>query len=154
MELATALGRLIIVTTLFAGIPILWAILLNARDRRRNRLRELVLDGVRSRGLRGRIAVEVRCPVLLPRGAVRIRVLGSSPHEMWDIVNRLADRLASRVRLEVTGRVDGDLQAALVAETGRGRTQPQVSLCCYATPLRAHPEAGAPPDLATTIGRV
>lgn len=66
MEFVMALGRLVIATALFLGIPILWAILLNARDRRRNRLRELVLAGVHSRELRGRTAVEIRCPLLWP----------------------------------------------------------------------------------------
>ncbi|MBI4610375.1 MAG: hypothetical protein HY726_15370 [Candidatus Rokubacteria bacterium] len=105
------------VATLVLGGPLAWTILLNLRDRRQARLLRTVLDQLSSRELRGRIAVEVRCALLSADSQVAVHVLTFSQEELWEIMTRLAQRLAPRVRLEVSGQLDRLFHATVTMRT-------------------------------------
>ncbi len=115
MEWTTGL-QAVVMLALTVGMPLVWAVLLNHRDRRQARLLQAVLDQVSSPDLRGRVAVRVRSGVLWPRSRLEVSVLSWSPQEIWELMTRLSECLSSRVRLEVTGSVDRVLLATFTAE--------------------------------------
>ncbi len=106
----------VMVLALTLGTPLVWALLLNLRDRRQARLLHAVLDQVSSPDLRGRVAVRVRSGVLWPRSRVEVSVLSWSVQELWDLMTRLSERLSPRVRLELTGPADRILLATFTVE--------------------------------------
>lgn len=101
----------VMVLALTLGTPLVWALLLNLRDRRQARLLHAVLDQVSSPDLRGRVAVRVRSSVLWPRSRVEVSV-----QELWELMTRLSERLSPRVRLELTGPADRILLATFTVE--------------------------------------
>lgn len=111
-------GLMTVVAPVFVvGATLGWMMLLNRRDRRKEGLLNVVFRELGSRDLRGRIAVRVRSGVLSPRSVVAVDVLAASEKEMWQIVERLAERLSHPVRIEVTGRVDPHFVTAMAVET-------------------------------------
>ncbi|MBI4588577.1 MAG: hypothetical protein HY725_07035 [Candidatus Rokubacteria bacterium] len=109
----------IIIALLVLGGPLGAALLLNVRDRRERRLLQAVLDCLNGRELRGRVAVEVRCGLLSPRGLVRVHLLAATRSEIWELLGRLAERVPSRVRLEVRGPMEQPALATFTLEPAR-----------------------------------
>lgn len=125
------LGALVVMT-LVVGIPLGWMIFLNRRDRRKEGLLNAVFRELSSRDLRGRVAVRVRSGVLSPRSVVALDVLAGSENEMWEIMARLAERLAHPVRIEVTGQVDPHFVTTMAVETTGRQGRPRPSRPCPA----------------------
>jgi len=113
IELSGALA----VMALTMGPVLLWAALLNLRDRRQARLRSSVLALISSRDLLGRISLKVRSGVLGRKSVVTVHVLGGSERELWELLTRLARRLSPRIRLELSGQMDGLIPATLTVKT-------------------------------------
>ena len=124
---ATQFGGFVASLALIIGPVLLWLILLNRRDRRQDRLLGTVLDQIRSRELRGRVAVRVRSGVLWPRSVATVHVLTHSPNEVWDLMTRLAQCLSPHVRLEVTGHVDRFFLATFGIQKISGQPLPRPS---------------------------
>lgn len=126
-------GLMTVVAPLFVvGATLGWMLLLNRRDRRREGLLNAVFRELSSRDLRGRVAVRVRSGVLSPWSVVAVDVLAASEKEMWQIMERLAERLSHPVRVEVTGRVDPHFVTTLAVETAGGQSRPHSSRSCPA----------------------
>ena len=106
----------VVVVALTAGIPLVWALLLNLRDRRQERVLQSVLPHLDSRDLRGRVALRVRSGVLWPRSRLELSVLSWSPQEIWELMTRLSECLSSRVHLEVSGSADRVLLATFTVD--------------------------------------
>lgn len=115
------------------GPVVLWAALLNLRDRREARLLQSVLAEVCSRDLLGRVAVRVRSGVLRRRSVVAVHILGGARSELWEILTRLAQRLSPRVRLELTSQMDGFVPATLTVQARPARPFPRPSRPTLAT---------------------
>jgi hypothetical protein len=97
--------RLVVGVVNIFGPVLVWLILVNLRDRRASRLRLTVSEELASADLRGRIAVQVRCAVVLQSDTVIVDVLACTHHEVWGIFTRVASRLPPRVRFLIHGAV-------------------------------------------------
>lgn len=107
MEGLMLVGRVAVVLAFAAGIPLVGLMLLNLRDRRRERILQTVLDELSSRELMGRVAVRVRSGVLWRRSVVMIHILAGAPDEIWKIMTRLSRGLPE-VQFRLTGTVGWD----------------------------------------------
>lgn len=125
MEGLMVVGRVAVVLALTVGIPVIWLMLLNLRDRRQDRILKAALGEVSSRELMGRVAVRVRSGVLSGRSVVMIHILAYSPNEIWEIMTRLSRRLSSDVRLELTGTVGRDFLTTFTVKPVSGRPLPR-----------------------------
>ena len=117
MQELIELSGAFVVMALTTGPVLVLAALLNLRDRRQARLRSSVLAMISSRDLLGRVAIQVRSGVLRQKSVVTVHVLGGSELELWEILTRLARRLSPRIRLELTGQMDGLIPATLTVQT-------------------------------------
>lgn len=117
MEGLMLVGRVAMVLALTLGVPLVWLMLLNLRDRRQATLLNAVVDEVSSRELRGRVGVQIRSRVLSRRSVVTVNVFACSRNEIWELMTRLAQRLSPEVQLEVTGPVDRCFLATLTVKT-------------------------------------
>ena len=129
IELSAALA----VMALTMSPVLLWAALLNLRDRRQARLSSAVLALISSRDLLGRIAVQVRSGVLRRRSVVTVHILGGSERELWEILTRLARHLSPRIRIELTSQMGGFVPATLRVQTRSVRPFPRPSRPTLAT---------------------
>ena len=107
MEGLMLVGRVAVVLAFAAGIPLVGLMLLNRRDRRREKILQTVLDELSSRELMGRVAVRVRSGVLWRRSVVMIHILAGAPDEIWEIMTRLSRQLPE-VQFRLTGTVGWD----------------------------------------------
>ena len=117
MQELIELSGALVVLALTMGPVLLWAALLNLRDRRQAVLRSAVLAEIGSRDLLGRVALRVQSGVLRRKSVVTVHILGGSERELWEILTRLARRLSPRIRLELTGQMDGFIPATLTVQT-------------------------------------
>ncbi len=117
MQELIEIGGALAVVALTMGPVVLWAALLNLRDRRQARLRSSVLALISSRDLLGRLALRVQSGLLRRKSVVTVHILGGSESELWEILTRLAQRLSPRLRLELTGQMDGLIPATLTVQT-------------------------------------
>jgi hypothetical protein len=94
-------------------VPI-WAFLalLNARDRRRDALTELVYCQFPSEWGRSELAVTARAGLLSGHGSVRVDLGSCSREEAWAALARLRARLPGRIRLIVRGQLGARPEAA------------------------------------------
>ena len=115
-ELIELSGALAVMALTMSPV-LLWAALLNLRDRRQARLSSAVLALISSRDLLGRIALRVQSGVLRRKSVVTVHLLGGSERELWEILTRLARHLSPRIRLELTGQIDGLIPATLTVQT-------------------------------------
>jgi hypothetical protein len=99
--------RGLIVLTIVAGFYALVLVLLNARDRRRDRAVALVL-GACERSLRSQVALQV-CAPLLSRRTVAVLDMSDCRGDVWSTMRRLADVLPPDVALVIVTRLDGAL---------------------------------------------
>ena len=111
------LSGVLAVMALTMGPVLLWAALLNLRDRRQARLRSSVLALISSRDLLDRIALQVQAGVLRRKSVVTVHLLGGSERELCEILTRLARHLSPRIRFELTGQMDGLIPATLTVKT-------------------------------------
>ncbi|MBI3030242.1 MAG: hypothetical protein HYY64_12085 [Candidatus Rokubacteria bacterium] len=98
------------------GGPLIWAMVLNVRDRRAAQLLNTVLAELSGPELRGRVAIRVQAGLLWAPGMVKVDLLGASRQEIWEILGRLSEPLSRRVRLDVTGPVERPLAATFTFE--------------------------------------
>jgi hypothetical protein len=99
--------RGLIVLTVVAGFYALVLVLLNARDRRRDRAVAHVL-GACERSLRSQVALQVRAS-LLSRRTVAVLDMSDCRGAVWSTMRRLADVLPPDVALVIVTRLDGAL---------------------------------------------
>jgi len=100
------LGGVLGVIAMTYGPVVLLLGLLNLRDRRESRLLGAVLNQFAARDFRGRLAVQVRCALLSPRGVVTVALRACSRDEVWEAVARVSRSLPPQVRLVVDGIAD------------------------------------------------
>jgi hypothetical protein len=91
------------------GPVALAAVLLNRRDRRARALFHEVATQLSSEALRSDVALDVRCGLVSRAATVRLDLGRASSPSIWEIATRLRRGLPARVRLEVSGQVDGPL---------------------------------------------
>ena len=103
-------------------------LLLNARDRRHDRLLGQMLD-LTPRDLHDRISIEVRSSAFSRRSVTAVDMCSCSREETWRAIGRWSANLPPTVRLQVNGRVDRGVPARFIVETAR-RGAP----CCPPTP--------------------
>ncbi|MFQ5897297.1 MAG: hypothetical protein ACE5JN_03530 [Candidatus Methylomirabilia bacterium] len=117
-EALMQLGGLVFTVALIPG-PLVWAVLLNLRERRQSTLCWSVMRRFVPRDFHGRVAVQVRYPLLSRRGVVRVDVLLRSRDEVWDVITRLSQIpvLSPNVGLELKGPVDRLYLATFTVET-------------------------------------
>lgn len=113
------LGRLLMALATTIGPVAVLLMLRNGRDRRELELLGDVMSALNSKDLRERIAVGVRCALLLRRGVVTVDMRACTGEEIWDAVWRVSSRLPPSVRLEVDGTVDPQLAATLTVQPAR-----------------------------------
>jgi hypothetical protein len=104
----------LMVVSLSAGPTTLWLVLLNARDRRRDRVAILVRRTCETPSLRGRVAMTIRAPLLSRRIAVVLDMSECCVNEVWSAACRLADVLPYDVALAIETRLDGAVPVAVV----------------------------------------
>jgi hypothetical protein len=100
-------------------------VLLNARDRRRNRAIARVLDVLDAcpRSLRASIALHARAPLLSRRVVVVLDMSDCERGEVWAAVRPLADALSPHAALVIRTRLDPTLPVAVSVRV-RGRGDP------------------------------
>ena len=101
----------VLVALVVIGGPLIWAMALNLRDAREARLLSAVLAELSGPDLRGRVTVRARVGLLGTSSVVKVYLLYASRQEIWEILQKLSERLSRRVRLEVTGPVEHPLGA-------------------------------------------
>ena len=101
-NVAMELGRILLVTLVGVGPVLGLALLLNARDRRREALLEAVWS-LAPRELRHLIAIQAHCGLLLRQRVIRVDMRDCARDEVWDAVARWSGGLPPGVRLIVTG---------------------------------------------------
>src|SRR5215831_17406280 len=121
------------VVSLSAGPVALWLAVLNARDRRRDRLAILVRRVCETQPLRGRVAMTIRAPLLSRRIAVVLDMSECDAEEVWSTACRLADVLPYHVVLAIATRLDGAVPVAVVL--GRPPTRVPPRLIAASSPL-------------------
>jgi hypothetical protein len=124
LQLAAVLGFFAMTLGPILGLMLL----LNARDRRQDRLLGLMLD-LTPRDLQDRISIEIRSSAFSRRSVAAVDMCPCSREEMWRAIGRWSANLPPAVRLQVNGRVDQGVPARLTVETAR-RGAP----CCPPTP--------------------
>lgn len=117
-------GALVVGIALTAGPVVVWAILLNLRDRRQARLLGAVLAQVASPELRGRVAIRVRSGVLSPSSVITLDMSACSHEEIWDTIVRLSQSFPPPVRLVVDGMTNRQLSVTLTVTPGKLLSRP------------------------------
>ena len=130
------------VVSLIAGPVALWLVLLNARDRRRDRLAIVVRRVFETPYLRGRVAMTIRAPLLSCRIAVVLDMSECHAEEVWSTACGLADVLPYHVALAIETRLDGAVPVAVVLGRPPKRVPPR--LIAASNPLRKTTIATAP----------
>jgi hypothetical protein len=87
--------------------------LLNARDRRRDRVAALVACVCATPSLRGWIALRVRAPLFRRRTVVVLDMSACSPDLIWPTLRRVGAILPRETALAIQARVDGELRVAV-----------------------------------------
>jgi hypothetical protein len=113
-------SRVVIGCAMTFGPVVMLLSLLNLRDRRAARLREVVLGELPLIELRGLITIQIRCAVLSRRSLVKIDMLACTREQVWDVITRLPYLLPPHVRLAVSGAVDKQFTSTFTLET-KGR---------------------------------
>ncbi len=83
--------------------------LLNARDRRRDRIVAAVMGACATPGLRGLVAVRVRAPVLSRRTAVVLDMSACGEDEIWQAMRRLSYVLPPNIAVIIDTPLDRTL---------------------------------------------
>jgi len=106
MEGLMHFGGLVLVIGMTYGPVLALLGLLNLRDRRQSRLLGGVMQRLPRREFGGRLAIDVRCPLLSRRSVVTLDMRACSRDEIWQAVTRLSRSFPPGVRLLVDGTVD------------------------------------------------
>ncbi len=104
----------LMVVSLSAGPVAFWLVLLNARDRRRDRVAVLVLQGYEATSLRGRVAMTIRAPLLSRRIAVVLDMSECCAKDVLSAMCQLAAVLPHDVALAIETRLDGALPVTII----------------------------------------
>jgi len=83
--------------------------LLNARDRRRDRIVAAVMGACATPGLRGLVAVRVRAPFLSRRTAVVLDMSACGEDEIWQAMRRLSHVLPPNLAVIIDTPLDRTL---------------------------------------------
>ncbi len=94
------------------GMVALLLVLLNARDRRRDRAIAAILDAC-PRPLREAIALRTRAPLLFRHVVVVLDMSDCDRGDVWAAMRPLADALPANVALVIGARVDPTLRIAV-----------------------------------------
>ncbi|MFQ5520199.1 MAG: hypothetical protein ACE5FK_02275 [Candidatus Methylomirabilia bacterium] len=113
----------VVFTAVLILAPLAWVGLLNLRERRQSALYGAVIGQFASRDFRGRVAVQIRAPLLLRRGGVKVDVLLRSRDEIWEVIRRLSQIpvLSPQIGLELQGTTDRLCLATFTVETVGGQ---------------------------------
>jgi len=95
-----AIGFLCVLAPVAVGIAVL-----GRRDRRQQLLSTIVLQQLNAPDLRGLFAVSVRSRLFVG-DSVSVDLWNCSRDQLWDVMERLANRLPRSVRFEVNGLTD------------------------------------------------
>src|SRR5712691_7120784 len=101
------------VVALNGGPIMLWLLLLNARDRRRDRAAIAVRRVCEAPSLRGWVGLNVRASLLSRRTAVVLDMSECGADVVWSTIYRLADVLPHDVTLAIETRLDGALPVTI-----------------------------------------
>jgi hypothetical protein len=112
--------RIVLGSAVTFGPVVMLLSLLNRRDRRTSRWRDVVLSQLPWHELRGLVGIQVRSGVLTRRSVVRLDMLACTCDQIWDAVLRLSRVLPPHVRLAVKGTVDRRLTTTFTLAT-RGK---------------------------------
>jgi hypothetical protein len=101
--------------------------LLNARDRRRDRVAALVLRACATPSLRGLISLRVQAPLLGQRLVVVLDLSACGPDLVWPTVRRVAAILPRDAALAIDARLDPELPVG-VTLAARGGSRPATNV--------------------------
>lgn len=118
-ELFAGLGKLSIGFLCILGPLFLLMALLSTRDRREAALSTTVLQELNSPNLRGLFSLKIKSR---PIGSdtVVVDLWGCSREQIWDLVERLSDRLPAQARVEVNGISDRRLNSTWTLTARKG----------------------------------
>jgi hypothetical protein len=114
-RLAGALALGLVLLAIGGGLE-----LLNARDRRRDRIAALVFRACTMPSLRGLISVRVQAPLLGRRVVVALDLSACDPDLVWPTVRRVAAILPRDVALAIDARLDPELPVGVTLAARAG----------------------------------
>jgi hypothetical protein len=123
----------VIFLALELGLVALVLVLLNARDRRRDRTAAVVLEMCPMQFRRGGLALRVRAPLCSRRTVAVLDMSECGADEAWSLMSQLAYVLPPDIVLVIDTRLDGPRSIAVTLTRPRGtqraRHQPRVIAC-------------------------
>ena len=126
IELLASLGKLAIGFMCILGPFVLLIAFLRTHELREAELSTRVLQELNSPGLRGLFSVMVKSQ-LIGGDTVTVDLWGCSREQVWDLIERLSDRLPAHVLVKVNG-ISGNRRNSEWSLTVRNG--PAVAHCC------------------------
>jgi hypothetical protein len=126
LELVTSIGKLAIGFLCILGPVVLLMAFLHSREKREAEIRTRVLQELNSPELRGLFFVTVQSR-LVGADTVVVDLWGCSREQVWDLMERLSDRLGDRARVEVNGVSGSRVNSKWTLKFRKG---PAVAHCC------------------------